>query len=96
MATKCETSGLTPLSWNDQPAAVEGKPVVFEGRVGERLTEIREGVAGTYYVTHGNLFGSETIACDSDTAVFAALTLIASGKMAGPPPGCRLLKNRGE
>jgi len=94
MAKTCETSGKMPLSWNDQPEVLTGYRIVFRGKVGERLTEVREGVAGTYYVTQGNLFGSETLACDSDTAVFAALTLIASAKVAAIPNGCRLLKNK--
>lgn len=82
----------TKLTWTDQPPCLTDARVIFNGSVGERHAEVRLGKDGTFYVTQGNLFGSQTLRCDGPEAAFAAIGVIASEcKSTQPPEGCKVM-----
>jgi len=97
-------------NWSDQPDEVENWPVLtsfwvkgtergvsIEVRLGPNIKDGNK----SFYVTQGNLFGSQTLHCEDGDAAFAIIGKIvsASNKMRDddppqePPMGCRLLKN---
>lgn len=86
--------GRTERSWDDQPAAVEGVPIVAEFFAEGTAIEVRYLAGGRWFVSAGNLFGSQTIEC-----VSAAVALLVIGsalkKSKQPrelPDGARLLE----
>lgn len=87
------------LSWSDQPKVLENAVPKFKGRVGEFLCEVRcekKLSDPTWYVTQGNLFGSQTLKCEDVDSVFRALNIIAEGQRVNVPAGCVLMEEMNE
>ena len=65
--------------WTDQPSVIEGA-TIFYGRVGERLVQVIQSdvVKDQFFVTTGNLFGSQTITVQKANNVLRILELIAN------------------
>ena len=88
---------MSPTTWNDQPAAVEALPIALSAFMHDKIVEIRsDGVAPEAFVSVGNLFGSQTLRCDSlFTAVRLAHAIAQAkkGRALDPPPGTELLPN---
>ena len=85
-------------TWTDQPAVVEQAEPVASIRVGgARRVEIRAETAGSYLLTIGTLFGSQTLRCPDARAAFRMLGRAAElsekrdVKPEKPPAGCVLL-----
>ena len=64
-------------TWSDQPDAVDGLPILFDGRVNGEHSQIRKDKLGRYYLTVGNLFGSETRFFDAVDDLLETLNLRA-------------------
>lgn len=82
--------------WHDQPDCVLEADDVCSVSVGELIVEVRKERSGTYLVTTGTLFGSQTIRCENVDAVFAVIQIANDGKRKGGvdvPEGCELLDN---
>lgn len=60
-------------TWSDQPDAVDGLPVLFDGRIDGRHTQVRKDNLGRYYLTVGSLFGSDTRFFDDAVDLIKAL-----------------------
>lgn len=99
-------------NWDDQPDEVAEWPVLtsFHIKGLERgvSIEVRMGpndgrINKSFYITHGNLFGSQTIHAEDGDAAFriigqivdAANKMKESDKPLPVPKGCVLLKNAG-
>lgn len=74
-------------TWSDQPTGIEACDVLcsltIHAKGHDRHVEIRQKPGdpnSVYFVTIGNLFGSETICCQTANAVFAALTKIKTSQ----------------
>ena len=82
--------------WADQPREVVDLPVVCKFYASPRLIEVRKGAQGWYYVTIGNLFGSETIECASTDVAWEVVDLATSVDEDGPkaklPLGAEIMK----
>ena len=88
----------TKLAWTDQPKVLEQANILFSAHIGgedRRLVEVRNN-GETFYVTQGNLFGSQTLKCDDIFAAFRAMQLIANPpkKPVPAPEGCTLMEER--
>lgn len=91
---------LSPFkSWTDQPDEVESAEILSQftvkGLHGTVTIEMRKGrfsfdASPRYYVTAGNLFGSQTVLCDSADVAFKVLGNI-SGGVETLPDGAQLL-----
>jgi hypothetical protein len=91
---------ITEKTWTDQPDVVEAATKVAGFMVGGRdaavVIEVRRDYHGAgYYVTAGNLFGSQTVRCrDAETAL-RAIEFIhtgGAGKTGRPlPEGCEVM-----
>ena len=94
-------------TWTDQPDQVyAGSSVVkFSGMIQSHMVEVRHvhwqpagtaRIAISWYITVGNLFGSETVCCANAAQVLDVLQLIqnkrGNGKM-NLPTGAFLVKN---
>lgn len=89
------------LSWSDQPEHLAEMRVLGKFHVEEAVIEVRHtpSLMGepTYYVSAGNLFGSETVECDSaSTALLVVLMIGAKATRRGRrgpaltlPPGAK-------
>jgi hypothetical protein len=94
---------MTDRSWRDQPKILEGAKVKTTFRLSHQQVEIREASDGTYYVTVGNLFGSQTLYVPDAAKVLDAiehvkLALEAREKnedapATSPPEGTRLMES---
>jgi hypothetical protein len=83
----------TCLHWTDQPKTLDGLVVLFRTFVKGRIIEVRRGT-NCYYVTTGNLFGSQTIRAASAEAAFTVMHLAASfddGQPMDLPDDCKLV-----
>lgn len=82
-------------TWTDQPDVVAGLPVSASLYLRSRSVEIRKAAGGAYYVTQGNLFGSETLFCKDADAMLRALQVIghAGDKPVEVPQGCVVVSN---
>ena len=83
--------------WSDQPDEVLQGQVVLNTLYKDRAVEVRSCPDGTYYVTTGNLFGSQTVACRTVEQLLAVLQLASDAKGGKPvsvPSGVRLLDGR--
>jgi len=85
-------------TWTDQPAAVlQAEPVASVRVGGARRIEIRAESAGSYLLTIGTLFGSQTLRCPDARAAFRMLGRAAElseqkkVEPEKPPAGCVLL-----
>ena len=82
-------------TWTDQPEILEGTEVVarFSVRDGDSA-EFRK-VDGTYYLTVGGLFGSQTIRCDDLEWGVKMLERIGKASSGNPINiGDKLIENR--
>jgi hypothetical protein len=71
-------------TWTDQPETVAQSRKLASFMVGGRdqsvIIEVRRDWHGAgYYVTAGNLFGSQTVQCQSVEATFRAIEFIHNG-----------------
>ncbi len=88
------------LHWNDQPRELEDTECVLRFNTDGRILEIAHA-HGRWYVTQGNLFGSQTVQCpDVLTAMRLANDVAAAGgrkrkpeNLIKLPEGCSLMGN---
>ena len=59
--------------WTDQPSKVNNAKIVFRAYINSRIIEVRDAGKGWYYVTIGNLFGSQSIECASVDVAFKVM-----------------------
>lgn len=86
---------MNKLSWTDQPKVLENTETTFNGRVGEYYVEVRREKKLSdpiWYVTQGNLWGSQTLKCEDVDSVFRALSVIAENRKVNVPRGCTLME----
>jgi hypothetical protein len=84
-------------SWTDQPNEVENCKIIGEFQIKDKVVQIRSipqdspvPMNSKYYVTIGNLFGSETILCaTADLALYLICNLKKGLKL---PDGCKLVE----
>lgn len=62
---------MSPKKWNDQPDLVMQATVLTRLFVEGAVIEVRKLDDGRYTLTHGTLFGSQTMLCQDADAVFA-------------------------
>lgn len=80
--------------WLDQPIIVENAPIKISAFVKGRILELRSDGQSRHFVTTGNLFGSQTIACDSLEDAVSAYGIAAEAPEGGQmslPKGCHLV-----
>jgi len=83
-----------PRGWDDQPKLLERIPLVLHTSIEANVVEVRHGGGAFYYVTVGNLFGSQTIECDSADVAFGIIELVGKKKRSlSLPAGARLVPN---
>ncbi len=71
---------MPDLNWTDQPAVCEGWPVVFRVHADGKITEVRSCRGGSYFLTFGTLFGSQTFkAANADVAFRLMHTVLHLG-----------------
>lgn len=89
-------------TWNDQPDQISNLPIAFDFYNGERHVEVRAGAEPEdpalelrcYYVSVGNLFGSQTVRLHGEDKLFEVLRLASStkrGKKTDLPSGVKVL-----
>lgn len=66
--------------WTDQPEFLEQGKSHFHGMFDGRGVQIIEDDVGVFYVTIGNLFGSQTIQCGSCRDAFRAIQLVYNAR----------------
>ena len=82
--------------WTDQPAMLEDLPVLHHFRAGDHVIDIFKKSDTEWYITAGNLFGSQTVRCPSAEKVLECLALSERRNKANVPKvpeGCELLDN---
>jgi len=79
---------MAEKTWTDQPDDCERGEKLVHGSSRDGAWEIRHEPSGKCYVTHGNLFGSETVACASLYVACRVLDLFLNHPRAAkvPPP----------
>lgn len=86
-------------SWTDQPEAVVEAPILVRGNSRDGLWEVRSTSAAAF-VSHGNLFGSQTVECPTLELALRVLNTFLNHPRNGPPPklpkGAKLLDNTSE
>src|SRR5262245_10381605 len=96
-STPHERSSHMPLTWTDQPAILDALNVVASISLREIVAEIRESEKkpGTFYLTAGTLFGSETVYCLDWRTLLITLDRVShkrsSDKPMTLPPGATLI-----
>ncbi len=83
-------------TWNDQPLVCEACKIVCSIPTSRGRVEVRVIPAGgSYYLTCGSLFGSQTIYCDNVQAMIAALNVSCNTRkgQVSIPAGCRLVED---
>jgi len=65
-------------TWSSQPDDVEYARVVSTFRIRKFTVEVRHEKPGTYLLSSGDLFGSQTLRCETAEVVFRALALIST------------------
>lgn len=84
-------------TWTDQPEEAASSPRLASGRDDGIVWEVRHR-AGTFYVSIGNLVGSQTLRCRDALVAFAVLNTITNrpkgSKPQPPPAGATLMENR--
>lgn len=83
--------------WVDQPDCVEGARVLLHQYVGEaQSVEIRRK-DDMYFLSVGNLFGSQTVLCPSSESTFECLDLVSRAALNKQtitvPRSCTLIPN---
>lgn len=82
--------------WSDQPNEIERSELLCSLLFGGTLARIYIGDRGTYLVSAGNLFGSQTVRVPGSTAAFAALEAISKRRddeQAKLPGGWEIVPN---
>jgi hypothetical protein len=90
--------------WDDQPDEVEGHTVVFRAFIYSHIVEVRSASNGGphFYVTGGNLFGSQTVRCVDAPTAFRVMDATVKASLDDKPfradsiDGVVLLANKGE
>lgn len=80
--------------WTDQPEVLEDLPVLHHFSMGSHVIDVFKKSDTEWYITAGNLFGSQTVKCPSAEKVLECLVLAGRrGKAQVPkvPEGCELL-----
>ena len=91
--------GTKTRSWLDQPLEVEGVPIKIRTFTGDRIVELRSDGNDRHYMTAGNLFGSQTVACqtlDDAFRVFNIASETSGGQQASLPAGCKIIERDNE
>ena len=74
---------MSGRSWSDQPAALEGAEIVFRSFLrfpgGGQSAEVRRA-GERWFLSVGNLFGSQTLECSGPEAALRALTRALSAR----------------
>ena len=85
-----------PKTWDDQPDEVEDVPIRATLSLGDGLhAEVRNGGRSQpYFLTVGNLFGSQTVKCPDADGVLTVLGIARSGKTSALPNDADLLPNK--
>ena len=87
-------------TWNDQPPIVSDMEILVSLYIGDkpgRIVEVRsangwvQGGTQAYFVTVGNLFGSQTVRCENANLVFKVMKMAKSRKKQDLPTGVTLL-----
>ena len=81
-------------SWNDQPIEVEDVPIKVSVFHNDRIIELRSNGQDKHFVTTGNLFGSQTVVCETLLDAVDAFGIAAKTPKSGQaslPKGCRVL-----
>jgi len=80
-------------TWNDQPAEVEDGLTVCRFYANSWTFEVRKAKGDVWYLTVGNLFGSQTLKCHAPEVVFDAIDreIGAVGRKVGLPVGAELI-----
>lgn len=81
-------------TWNDQPSIVEELPVRMRFNVRDRIVELRSD-GERHVVTAGNLFGSQSLACESLMRAVEVANIAAnkpSTAQVSVPQGCQILE----
>lgn len=91
----------TPRHWTDQPEILDQAEIIV-GRIpvaDAHGIEVRK-LGVRWFVTHGNLFGSQTVECDSPVTVLrlieTAMRRRSGAEPVDPPKGVTLMKNARE
>jgi hypothetical protein len=88
------TELLDTRSWNDQPAEVSAAARLCSFSMEGVQIEIRHSTTTPWYVTAGNLFGSQTLRCEGAECALRAVEALKLRHRDRPvqlPPGCVLL-----
>lgn len=88
-----------PKEWSDQPDCVLKAHPVVSFSTNKAIIEIRDagrslvGGEQSYYVSVGNLFGSQTLSCPNIYHVWAVIKLTQQSRKGPvvPPPGVTVL-----
>jgi hypothetical protein len=79
-------------TWTNQPDDVLDATNLGEFSLGKgAVAEVRKSPDGTYLLTTGGLFGSQTMRCDNADVVFKVLSLIDPNKTTALPDGATLV-----
>lgn len=70
---------MSRLNWDDQPAVLLDAQRVANFSIGRYLVEVRRK-GETYYITVGDLFGSQSLEVLETDAIFKLLEAVASGR----------------
>ena len=76
--------------WDDQPDIVRTAKPLFKTNFGSMVVELRKEGA-KFYVSIGNLFGSQTLFTEDLEMAFKLLEIAKEGKQVGLPEGVTLL-----
>lgn len=89
-----------PLNWIDQPKILEQAPVVCRFHLDGKMVEVRKLTHpnvdhSLWFITAGNMFGSQTVKCPSAEKVLELIHLAEhrpnKDQPASVPEGCELI-----
>lgn len=78
-------------SWTNQPDCVEGCDILFSTSVKDIVLEVRRAAFGTYYLTAGTLWNSQTILCPNAELVLVVMNAVVNNRKDKPvklPAAC--------
>jgi hypothetical protein len=74
-------------TWEDQPDEVVSHRILLSSCVGGgRLVEVRHNRGGPYYITAGNLFGSQTVRCFEEELAWQVVDIATHSRPTQKPP----------
>lgn len=76
---------MSARSWNDQPLFLEGTEKLLHVFIDGTSVEVRKACDDAWYVTTGNLFGSQTIKAPSAESAMRLINLAMSTKKKDRP-----------